>query len=63
MFFIAAFVYIICATIFNILGSGSRQPWDSLDIESEQKPNSIYSKPLEKDIKGRKNSKDDGTTI
>lgn len=63
MFFIAAFVYIICGTIFNLLASGSRQPWDGVETEAEQKSNSVYCKPPEEDIKKRKNSKDDGTTI
>lgn len=29
VFFIAAGVYIFCATFYNIFGSGVRQPWDN----------------------------------
>lgn len=29
VFFIAAGVYIFCATFYNIFGSGKRQPWDN----------------------------------
>lgn len=29
VFFIAAFVYIICATFYNMFGSGVRQAWDN----------------------------------
>lgn len=29
VFFIAAGVYIFCATFYNIFGSGERQPWDN----------------------------------
>lgn len=29
VFFIAAFVYIFCATFYNIFGSGERQWWDN----------------------------------
>lgn len=37
VFFIAAFVYIICGTFYNIFGSGERQFWDNPDND-EQKP-------------------------
>lgn len=29
VFFIAAIVYIGCATFYNVFGSGVRQPWDN----------------------------------
>lgn len=29
VFFIAAGVYIFCATFYNMFGSGQRQPWDN----------------------------------
>lgn len=29
VFFIAAGVYIACATFYNLFGSGVRQPWDN----------------------------------
>lgn len=29
VFFIAAGVYIFCATFYNIFASGERQPWDN----------------------------------
>lgn len=29
VFFIAAGIYILCATFYNIFGSGERQPWDN----------------------------------
>lgn len=29
VFFIAAFIYIACATFYNLFGSGQRQPWDN----------------------------------
>lgn len=29
VFFIAAGVYVFCATFYNIFGSGERQPWDN----------------------------------
>lgn len=29
VFFIAAIVYIFCATFYNIFGSGKRQAWDN----------------------------------
>lgn len=29
VFFIAAFVYIACATFYNVFGSGVRQEWDN----------------------------------
>lgn len=29
VFFIAAGVYIFCATFYNVFGSGKRQPWDN----------------------------------
>ncbi|XP_030386614.1 putative inorganic phosphate cotransporter [Scaptodrosophila lebanonensis] len=34
VFFIAAFVYIICGTIYNIFGSGERQWWDNPENEA-----------------------------
>ncbi|EDX07390.1 GD25524 [Drosophila simulans] len=37
VFFIAAFVYIICGTFYNIFGSGERQYWDNPE-DDEQKP-------------------------
>ncbi|XP_034102873.1 putative inorganic phosphate cotransporter isoform X1 [Drosophila albomicans] len=37
VFFIAAFVYIICGTFYNIFGSGERQFWDNPEND-EQKP-------------------------
>lgn len=37
VFFIAAFVYIICGTFYNIFGSGERQFWDN-PADDEQKP-------------------------
>ncbi|KAH8309436.1 putative inorganic phosphate cotransporter isoform X1 [Drosophila kikkawai] len=37
VFFIAAFVYIICGTFYNIFGSGERQFWDNPE-DDEQKP-------------------------
>ena len=36
VFFIAAFVYIICGTFYNLFGSGERQYWDN-PAEDEQK--------------------------
>ncbi|KAJ6645996.1 putative inorganic phosphate cotransporter, partial [Pseudolycoriella hygida] len=37
VFFIAAGVYVFCATFYNIFGSGERQPWDNpLNDEPEQ---------------------------
>lgn len=38
VFFIAAFVYIFCATFYNIFGSGKRQPWDNEDDNSDESP-------------------------
>lgn len=62
VFFIAAFVYIICATVFNILGSGARQPWDdSGDSEADEKPTSEYIES--DDRKVRKDHMKEGTTI
>lgn len=29
VFFIAAGIYIFCATFYNIFASGERQPWDN----------------------------------
>lgn len=29
VFFIAAIIYIACATFYNVFGSGDRQPWDN----------------------------------
>lgn len=29
VFFIAAIIYVFCATFYNIFGSGERQPWDN----------------------------------
>ena len=29
VFFIASFVYIFCATFYNIFATGKRQPWDN----------------------------------
>ncbi|KRF97475.1 uncharacterized protein Dwil_GK10727, isoform B [Drosophila willistoni] len=37
VFFIAAFVYIICGTFYNLFGSGERQFWDQPEND-EQKP-------------------------
>lgn len=37
VFFIAAFVYIICGTFYNIFGSGVRQFWDNPEND-EHKP-------------------------
>lgn len=31
VFFIAAFIYIGCATFYNFFASGERQPWDNPD--------------------------------
>lgn len=41
VFFIAAGVYIFCATFYNIFSSGQRQPWDNPenDKENEEKLN------------------------
>lgn len=36
VFFIAAFVYIICASFYNLFGSGERQWWDNPDNEAEK---------------------------
>ncbi|XP_023161684.2 putative inorganic phosphate cotransporter isoform X1 [Drosophila hydei] len=44
VFFIAAFVYIICGTFYNIFGSGERQFWDNPDND-EQKPSLGSSSP------------------
>lgn len=39
VFFIAAGVYIFCATFYNVFGSGKRQPWDN--PANDKKPDSI----------------------
>lgn len=33
VFLIAGIVYIAVATIYNFLGSGTRQPWDNPDLD------------------------------
>lgn len=40
VFFIAAIVYIACATFYNLFGSGERQPWDN-PINDEPAPGAI----------------------
>lgn len=37
VFFIAAFVYIICCTFYLVFGSGNRQKWDNPDNDEEEK--------------------------
>lgn len=44
VFFIAAFVYIICGTFYNIFGSGERQFWDNPEND-EIKPSLGGSTP------------------
>ena len=44
VFFIAAFVYIFCATFYNIFATGKRQPWDNPnndtnEVVAKKKPN------------------------
>lgn len=36
VFFIAAGVYIFCATFYNLFGSGVRQPWDNVDDDADR---------------------------
>lgn len=45
VFFIAAFVYIFCATFYNIFGRGERQSWDSVTInqDTELKPATVLA--------------------
>lgn len=38
VFFIAAGVYIFCATFYNIFGSGVRQPWDNPMNDAPEEP-------------------------
>lgn len=38
VFFIAAGVYIFCATFYNIFGSGVRQPWDNPLNDAPEEP-------------------------
>lgn len=39
VFFIAAFVYIICCTFYTIFASGERQKWDNPDNDEDVKEN------------------------
>lgn len=43
VFFIAAGVYIFCATFYNIFGTGVRQPWDNPlnDAPEPLQPNDV----------------------
>lgn len=36
VFFIAAGVYIFCATFYNVFGSGVRQEWDNPLLDADQ---------------------------
>lgn len=36
VFIIAAIVYVICATFFNIFATGERQKWDNPALDDEQ---------------------------
>lgn len=38
VFFIAAGVYIFCATFYNVFGSGKRQPWDNPATDDHPAP-------------------------
>lgn len=35
VFLIAAAVYIVCATFYNIFATGERQPWDNPELDNQ----------------------------
>lgn len=41
VFFIAAGVYVFCATFYNIFGSGERQPWDNPMLDDKDPTTTI----------------------
>lgn len=43
VFFIAAGVYIFCATFYNVFGSGKRQPWDNPENDKIQPTTTVVT--------------------
>lgn len=50
VFFIAAIVYIFCATFYVLFGSGERQPWDNPLLDDPS------ATPIHQGINGTANS-------
>lgn len=44
---ICAVIYIICATFYNIFGSGERQPWDNAEKDDEKNEKNNEKKQLD----------------
>lgn len=56
VFFIAAIIYVFCATFYNIFGSGVRQPWDNPMLDD---PSAM---PMHNGVNGNANGNANGNT-
>lgn len=54
VFFICAAVYIIAATVYNIYGSGERQPWDDPEKDHLRVKSKEVSRKVQDFIKDSK---------